>query len=89
MFWEHEAAGSTPVTPTKIKIMFGFRKTVTNEECEIIAMKGKLQGLTNYHEGLIKVTEKPGNVHDLSEEIKWVKNEIIMIEGTLKKMEKN
>jgi hypothetical protein len=69
--------------------MFGFRKTVTNEECEIIAMKGKLQGLTKYHEDLIKITEKPDNRSDLSEEIKRVKNEIIMIQGTLKKMKKN
>jgi len=68
--------------------MFGFRKTVTNDECEIIAMKGKLQGLTKYHEGLIKITEKPDNRSDLSEEIKRVKNEIIMIQGTLKEMEK-
>ena len=69
--------------------MFGFRKTLTNEECEIVMLKGKLEGLTNYHDGLIKVSERPDNRSNLSEEIKRVKNEIIMIEGTLKKMKKN
>ena len=89
MFWEHEAAGSTPATPTKIKNMFGFRKMTTNDECEIIRLKGKLEGLTQYHDGLIKVSERPDNRSDLSEEIKRVKNEIIMVEGTLKEMKKN
>ncbi len=68
--------------------MFEFRKTITNDECEIITMKGKLEGLTNYHNGLIKITEKPDNRSNLSEEIKRVKNEIILIQGTLKKISK-
>ncbi len=68
--------------------MFEFRKIVTNNECEIITMKGKLQGLTEYHESLIKITEKPDNRSDLSEEIRRVKNEIIVIQGNLKEMKK-
>jgi hypothetical protein len=68
--------------------MFEFKKTITNDECEIIAMKGKLEGLTNYHNCLIKITEKPDNRSNLSEEIKRVKNEIILIQGTLKKISK-
>ena len=68
--------------------MFEFKKTITNDECEIIAMKGKLEGLTNYHNGLIKITEKPDNRSNLSEEIKRAKNEIILIQGTLKKISK-
>lgn len=69
--------------------MFGFRKTLTNDECEIIGLKGKLDGLTQYHNSLVRITEKPDNRYDLSEEIKRVKNEIIMVEGTLKKMKEN
>ncbi len=53
--------------------MFGFRKTLTNEECEIVMLKGKLEGLTNYHEGLTKVSERPDNRSDLSEEIKRIR----------------
>ena len=53
--------------------MFGFRKMTTNDECEIIRLKGKLEGLTQYHDGLIKVSERPDNRSDLSEEIKRVK----------------
>ena len=69
--------------------MFGFRKMITNDECEVIRLKGKLKGLTHYHDGLIKVSERPDNRSDLSQEIKRVKNEIIMIEETLKEIKKD
>ena len=56
--------------------MFGFRKSTTNEECEIIAVKGKLQGLNNYYLSLSKISKDPTYRGDLTEELKRVETEI-------------
>lgn len=59
---------------------------ITNEKCEIIRLTGLLEGLKKQHNSLIKVTERPDNRHDLSDEIKRVKNEIIITEEKLKQL---
>lgn len=56
--------------------MFGFRKSTTNEECEIIAIKGRLEGLTKYYLSLSKISKDPSYRGDLSEELKRVETEI-------------
>ena len=56
--------------------MFGFRKSTTNEECEIIAVKGKLEGLNHYYLSLSKISKDPSYRGDLSEELKRVETEI-------------
>jgi hypothetical protein len=56
--------------------MFGFRKMTTNEECEIIAAKGKLEGLNNYYLSLVKISKDPTYRGDLTEELKRVETEI-------------
>lgn len=56
--------------------MFGFRKSTTNEECEIIAIKGRLEGLNNYYLNLIKISKDPSYRGNLSEELKRVETEI-------------
>ena len=49
---------------------------VTNEECEIIAIKGKLSGLNHYYLSLVKISKDPSYRGDLSEELKRVETEI-------------
>ena len=56
--------------------MFGFRKITTNEECEIIAIKGKLEGLTEYYINLSKISKDPSYRGNLSEELERVETEI-------------
>ena len=64
--------------------MFGFRKSLTNEECEIVSLEGSLEGLNYYLSGLIKVSNRPDNRSDLTEEINRVENEIKIKEIKLK-----
>ena len=56
--------------------MFGFRKETTNEECEIIAIKGKLEGLNHYYLSLSKISKDPTYRGNLSEELERVETEI-------------
>jgi hypothetical protein len=49
---------------------------VTNKECEIIAIKGKLQGLNHYYLSLSKISKDPSYRGNLTEELKRVENEI-------------
>jgi hypothetical protein len=49
---------------------------VTNEECEIISIKGKLEGLNNYYLSLSKISKDPTYRGDLTEELKRVETEI-------------
>lgn len=49
---------------------------VTNEECEIIAIKGKLKGLNEHYLNLSKISKDPSYRGDLSEELKRVETEI-------------
>ena len=66
--------------------MFGFRRSITNEECEIISLSGSLEGLNYYLSSLIKVSNRPDNRSDLTEEINRVKKEIEIKEIKLKEM---
>lgn len=56
--------------------MFGFKKSITNEECEITSIKGRLQGLNQYYLSLSKISKDPSYRGDLSEELKRVETEI-------------
>jgi len=66
--------------------MFGFRRSITNEECEVATLKGSLEGLNYYLSGLIKVSNRPDNRSNLTDEINRVKNEIEIKEIKLKEM---
>ena len=52
------------------------KQMVTNEECEIISIKGKLEGLNNYYLSLSKISKDPTYRGDLTEELKRVETEI-------------
>ena len=53
--------------------MFGWRKSISNLECDIIAVEGYLSGL-NYHlNSLVKINS---NRYQLDDEIKRVQLEI-------------
>ena len=56
--------------------MFGFRKITTNEECDKIAIKGKLEGLNHYYLSLLIISNDPSYRGNLSEELKRVETEI-------------
>ena len=56
--------------------MFGYRKEITNEECDIVAIKGLLDGLNYRYMSLVKISKDPTYRGDLSEEIKKVEVEI-------------
>ena len=49
---------------------------ITNKECEIIAVKGKLEGLTKYYLSLSKISKDPSYRGNLIEELKRVETEI-------------
>jgi hypothetical protein len=49
---------------------------VTNEECEIIAINGKLEGLNKRYLNLSKISKDPSYSGDLREELKRVEIEI-------------
>jgi hypothetical protein len=66
--------------------MFGFRRSITNEECEVVALEGLLEGLNYRLNSLINISNRPDNRSDLTEEIKRVKNEIEIKEIKLKEM---
>ena len=48
----------------------------TNEDCELIRISGKLEGLNQYLTFIKKYNESPGYRGDLSDEIKRVETEI-------------
>ena len=56
--------------------MFGFIKETTNKECEIIAIKGKFEGLNHYYLSLSKISKDPTYRGNLSEELERVETEI-------------
>jgi hypothetical protein len=49
---------------------------ITNEECEKIAIKGKLDGLNNHYISLVRISKDPSYRGDLTEELKRVETEI-------------
>ena len=54
---------------------------VTNKECEIIAIKGKLQGLNHYYLSLSKISKDPSYRGNLTEELKRVETEVRRIDN--------
>jgi hypothetical protein len=56
--------------------MFGWRKEITNLECDIIALEGYLKGLNYRLNSLIKLSNSPDYRGDLTDEIKRVEEEI-------------
>lgn len=52
------------------------KRIYTNEDSEIIALDGKLQGLRGYMENLLKIRENPTYKGDLTEEIERLNVEI-------------
>lgn len=56
--------------------MFGFKKSITNEECEFTSIKGRLQGLNQYYLSLSKISKNPSYRGNLSEELERVETEI-------------
>ena len=70
-----EEVGSTPAFSTKKLrvIMFGWRKSISNLECDIIAVEGYLSGLNYRLNSLIKINS---DRYQLDDEIKRVQLEI-------------
>lgn len=66
--------------------MFGFRRSITNEECEVAALEGLLKGLNYRLNSLINISNRPDNRSNLTEEINRVKKEIEIKEIKLKEM---
>ncbi len=56
--------------------MFGWRKEISNLECDIIAVEGYLSGLNYRLNSLIKLSNSPDYRGDLSDEIVRVRLEI-------------
>ncbi len=65
--------------------MFGFRRSITNEECEVVALEGLLEGLNNHLNALIRIN-KSDSRYELDSEVKRVENEIKENEIKLKEM---
>jgi len=65
--------------------MFGFRRSITNEECEVVALEGSLKGLNHRLNSLIKINESDSR-YELDSEIEIVKEEIKLKEIKLKEM---
>lgn len=55
--------------------MFGYRKEITNLECDIIAVEGYLYGLNYRLNSLIKINDSDTK-YQLDDEIEIVKKEI-------------
>lgn len=56
--------------------MFGWRKEITNLECDIVSVKGYLDGLNYRLKSLVKVSNSSDYRGDLSDEIMRVRLEI-------------
>ena len=67
--------------------MFGFRKSITNLECDIVAVKGYLYGLNYRLNSLVRVSNSSDYRGDLSDEIKRVQLEIEENEIKLSELE--
>ncbi len=57
--------------------MFGWRKEITNLECDIIAVEGYLSGLNYRLKSLINLSNNPDYRGDLTDEIKRVRLEMV------------
>jgi hypothetical protein len=56
---------------------------ITNEEAEIVALKGRLDGLTEYYSKILKISMKPDYRGDLSDELKRLREEISEVKNKL------
>jgi hypothetical protein len=56
--------------------MFGWRKEISNLECDIIALEGYLSGLNYRLNSLVSLSNNPDYRGDLTDEIKRVEKEI-------------
>ena len=56
--------------------MFGWRKEISNLECDIIAVEGYLSGLNYRLNSLVKISNSSDYRGNLTEEIKRVKTQI-------------
>jgi hypothetical protein len=56
--------------------MFGWRKSISNLECDIIAVEGYLSGLNYRLNSLVKISNSSDYRGNLTEEIKRVRLEI-------------
>jgi hypothetical protein len=64
--------------------MFGWRKSISNLECDIIAVEGYLSGLNYRLNSLVKISNSSDYRGNLTEEIKRVRLEIEESEMKLK-----
>ena len=56
---------------------------ITNEEAEIVALKGRLDGLTEYYSKILKISMKPDYRGDLSDELKRLREEMSEVKNKL------
>lgn len=66
--------------------MFGWRKSISNLECNIIAVEGYLSGLDYRLNSLVKISNSSDYRGNLTEEIKRVRLEIEESEMKLKEL---
>ena len=66
--------------------MFGWRKSISNLECDIIAVEGYLSGLNYRLNSLVKISNSSDYRGNLTEEIKRVRLEIEESEMKLKEL---
>lgn len=57
--------------------MFGWRREISNLECDIVATKGLLTGLKRTLKSLISINNRPDYRGDLTDEIKRVRLEMV------------
>jgi hypothetical protein len=57
---------------------------ITNEDAEKAALKGRLEGLTEYYSKVLKISMKPDYRGDLSDELKRLREEIAEVKNKIK-----
>jgi hypothetical protein len=56
---------------------------ISNKDAEIAALKGKLEGLTEYYSKVLKISMKPDYRGDLTGELKRLREEISEVKNKL------
>jgi hypothetical protein len=56
---------------------------ISNKDAEIAALKGKLEGLTEYYSKVLKISMKPDYRGDLTDELKRLREEISEVKNKL------
>ena len=59
---------------------------ITNEEAEIVRLRGYLEGLNNRYNSLVSISKNPLYKSDLKEEIEWVLTEIKKTKDELQRL---